>query len=100
MPLLWGNNRINNILLDGEASSRAIMTEKQFWASKWKPFEKMTVFIKKYNRNCECYLVGIDFEERKMKLRILDSDIFEDQIIEVPIKIIMRGSEPKMKIKK
>ena len=76
------------------------MTEKQFWASKWKPFEKMTVFIKEHDRNCECYLVGIDFEERKMKLRILDSDIYTDQIIECYIDITTRGSEPKLTVKR
>jgi hypothetical protein len=76
------------------------MTEKQFWASKWKPFEKMTVFIEQHDRNCECYLVGIDFEERKMKLRILDSDIYDDQIIEYPIDIITRGGEPRLTIKR
>jgi len=77
------------------------MTDKQFFASKWKPFEVMTVFIKELNRNCECYLVGIEFEDKIMKLRPLDTDTYEDGIYEVKINIIKRGkSEPTMRVLK
>lgn len=75
------------------------MTEKQFFASKWKPFEVMTVFIKEIGRDCECYLIGVEFEDRIMKLRTLDTERYEDGIYEVKIDIIKRGeNKPKMKI--
>ena len=69
------------------------MTEKQFFASKWKPFEIMNTFIKELDRNCECYLVGIEFEDKIMKLRPLDTEIYEDGIYEVPINVINRGND-------
>lgn len=73
------------------------MTEKQFFASKWKPFEIMTVFIKELDRKCECYLIGIEFEDKIMKLRPLDGEIWEDGVYEVKINIITRGKiKPKM----
>ena len=77
------------------------MTEKQFFASKWKPFETMTVFVKEIGRDCECYLIGVEFEDRIMKIRPLDTELYEDGIYEVEIDIIKRGeNKPKMKILK
>ena len=73
------------------------MTEKQFFASKWKPFEVMTLFIKELNRNYECYLVGIEFEDKIMKVRPIDTELYEDGIYEVPINIVSRGSS-KMRV--
>ena len=67
------------------------MTEQQFFSSKWKPFEVMTIFIKEIGRDCQCYLVGIDFEDKIMKLRPLDTEIYEDGIYEVKIDVIKRG---------
>jgi hypothetical protein len=69
------------------------MTEKQFHASKWKPFEIMTVYIEDLGRNCECYLIGVEFEDKIMKLRPLDNEMYEDDVYEVPIKIITRGKD-------
>jgi hypothetical protein len=75
------------------------MTERQFFASKWKPFEIMTVYIKQLDRNCECYLIGIEFEDKIMKLRPLDVEMYENEIYEVPIEVIKRGNEEtKLKI--
>lgn len=77
------------------------MTEQQFFRSKWKPFEVMSLYIKDLNRFCECYLIGIDFEERTMKVRPLDAEMYEDDIYEVSIDIVSRGSDPsKLKIVK
>ena len=76
------------------------MTEKQFFASKWKPFEIMRVFIKELDRDCECYLVGVDFEDKIMRLRPLDTEIYEDDIYEVKIDVIQRGKTPQMRILK
>jgi len=77
------------------------MTEKQFFASKWKPFEIMTVFIKELDRECECYLIGIEFEDKIMKLRPLDGEIWEDGVYEVKISVITRGKiKPKMWVSK
>ena len=77
------------------------MTEKQFFASKWKPFEIMTVFIKEIGRDCECYLIGIEFEDRIMKLRPLDTELYEDGIYEVKIDVVNRGeSKPMMRVLK
>ena len=73
------------------------MTEKQFFQSKWKPFEIMTVFIKELDRECECYLIGIEFEDKIMKLRPTDPEVWEDDIYEVKIDVITRGkTKPKM----
>lgn len=69
------------------------MTDKQFWQSKWKPFEVMNVYLKEFDRNCECILVGIDFEDKVMKLRPIDVEIYEDDIFEAPIKITTRGKD-------
>ncbi len=74
------------------------MTEKQFFTSKWKPFEIMTVYIKELDRNLECYLLGIDFENRIMEVRPFDDDmceygIYEDDIYKVPIDITKRGKD-------
>jgi len=68
------------------------MTEKQFLASKYKPFEIMTVFIKELNRNCECILVGINFEKRIFKLRPIDIEMWNDGLYKVKIDVISRGS--------
>lgn len=76
------------------------MTEKQFFASKWKPFEVMTVFIKQLNTNCECILVGIDFEERTMKVRPIDIYSYQEGVYEVKINIVSRGKVKKMKVLK
>lgn len=67
------------------------MTEKQFHASKWKPFEPMTVYVKELDRYCECYLVGIEFEDKIMKIRPFDLDAWEDRIYEIPINVISRA---------
>jgi len=74
------------------------MIEKQFFAKKWKAFEIMTVYIKELDRNCECYLVGVEFENKIMKLRPLDVEMYEDGIYEVPIRVITRGKE-KLKLR-
>jgi hypothetical protein len=74
------------------------MTEKQFFASKWKPFEIMRIFIKDLGCECECMLIGIDFEEKIMKLRPCDPEIWEDGIYEIPINITERGKIKKMHI--
>lgn len=68
------------------------MTEQQFFASKWKPFEIMKVFIPELDRYCECYLIGIDFEEKTMKLRPLDTDVYEDDIYDIKIDVVSRGA--------
>ena len=67
------------------------MTEKQFFACKLKPFEVMNVFIPSLERHCDCYLIGIEFEDRIMKLRPLDIETWEDDIFEVKIDVINRG---------
>lgn len=77
-----------------------VMTDKQFLATKWKPFETVTVFLKEFNRFCMCYVVGIDFEERIMKVRPLDVELYEDDIYDAPINIITRGEISKLKIVK
>lgn len=69
------------------------MTENQFHKSKWKPFEVMTVYLKEFDRFCECYLIGIEFEDKIMKLRPLDTDTYQDDIFEAPIEIIKRGKD-------
>jgi hypothetical protein len=77
------------------------MTEKQFFASKWKPFEVMNVFIKSLDRDVRCYLVGVNFETRTMKLRPIDSEIYYDHIFKAKIDIIGRGEgNVKMRILK
>ena len=67
------------------------MTEKQFFASKWKPFEVMTVYVKDLDRDCRCILIGVEFEDKIMKLRPLDTEIWQDEIFEAPIKVTTRG---------
>lgn len=74
------------------------MTEKQFFASKWKPFEILNVYVKEFERNCECYLVAIDFEEKLMKIRPLDANIWENGIYVVPINIIDRKPKNGLRI--
>jgi len=75
------------------------MTEKQFLTSKWKPFETITIYLKELDRNCECYLIGIEFEDKIMKIRPFDTEIYEDDIYEVPINVITRGKDKtKMRI--
>jgi hypothetical protein len=77
-----------------------MMTENQFFRSKWKPFEVMTVFVKELNRFCECFLIGVEFEDKIMKLRPLDPDVWEDEIYEVSIDTITRGKAPALEIVK
>ena len=69
------------------------MTDKQFFASKWKPFEVMTLYIKDLNQYCECYLIGIEFEDKTMKVRPIDGEVWDDKIYNVKIDIITRGKD-------
>jgi hypothetical protein len=58
----------------------------------------MTIFIA--DRDCECILIGIDFEDKIMKLRPLDPEFWEDDIYEVKIDVIARGESKRMTIVK
>jgi hypothetical protein len=51
----------------------------------------MTVFIKDLDKNCECYLIGIEFEDKIMKVRPLDTEIWEDEVFEISIDVVTRG---------
>ena len=42
----------------------------------------MTVFIKDFDKNCECYLIGVEFEDKIMKVRPLDTEMWEDEVFE------------------
>jgi len=74
------------------------MTEKQFFASKYKPFEVLNVYIKDLGRYSECYLIGVEFENQIMKVRPLDTEIHEDGIYDVKIDVIKRGKIKPMRI--
>lgn len=74
------------------------MTERQFMQTKWKPFEIVSVYVKEYQRDCSFVLLAIDFEERKMRCKIAEPDIWDDGIFDFHFKIINRGV-PKRELK-